>query len=105
MPIRAYVIIAVRLIVLAGLVWLVSVLVSAGLPLQWVAIFFGGIFVLTSALGLVFNPMIYRAFPHYEERFAGVVGYRMPRRVRIALMIAYLILGGAALAWGLITNP
>ncbi|MDQ3124276.1 MAG: hypothetical protein M3Q74_01540 [Pseudomonadota bacterium] len=105
MPIRAYVIIAVRLIVLAGMVWFVSVLVRSGLPLQWVATFFGGIFVLTSAAGLVFNPVIYRAFPQYEERAAAVVGYRLPRRVQTALMIAYLVLGGAALAWGLSTNP
>lgn len=101
MPLRAYVIIAVRIFVLLGLIWGVWLLLRAGLPLSWVAIFFGGAMSFAAIVGLLLDPAFRRAFPTYYASQKAAFGYSLPPRVLFAIRVAYVVLGGAALIWGL----
>lgn len=99
----AVVIIAIRIAALAFTIWVLSILVGQGLPLQWVAIFFGGILAFGSALAFLVEPFMRRAVPDLEARERALLGYSVPRRVVIPIRIAYLVLGSAAAVWGLTT--
>ncbi len=103
MTTRAILVLAARLVALAFVIWIVSSLVVLGLPLQWVAIFLGGTLAIANVLSFLIEPLMRKAIPDLDARQRAIFGYALPRRVLIAIRIAYIVLGSAAAAWGLTT--
>jgi hypothetical protein len=101
MKTRTALILALRLVVLAIAIWLIATLVDFGLPLQWVAIFVGGSLAIGSVLTFLIEPLMRKAIPDLDARQRAIVGFVLPRRVVVAIRIAYIVLGSAAAAWGL----
>ena len=101
MMIKAILVLAARLIVLALVIWIVWVLV---LPLQWVAILFGGLLAFGNALSFLTEPLIRKVIPDIDARQRALVGYSLSPRIVIVKRVVLIVLGAAAAIWGL-TNP
>lgn len=103
MTTKAILVLTGRLIILAIIIWIVWSQVRLGLPLQWVAIFFGGILAIGNALSFVTEPLIRKLIPDIDARQRKVFGYTPSPRAVIAKRVILIGLGTAAAAWGLLT--
>ncbi len=105
MKLRAIIVLTAQAAALLFVVWLGWVLVWLGFPLQWLAIGVGGTFAGAAALSFLVQPLFDRALPDLDAKWRAQLGYSVPRPVRTAIHIAYIVFGGAAVVWGLVTLP